>query len=440
MIRDKVQYVPAGLEAWPGRTGQIFVRLERNEKTSIKKGAGYKEIRLRDRTLYVIYDSTKQRRLVDSQLDCDYMVPYQNPAELAGRTELVLVNPVHAKNFHNVFRPHGIKIISDSGGFQMLRGVTDFVHPDDPIAFYNKHTDIGIPLDLPMKAAYEPMFFDAATKMMKANDAYMLPRLHKGKVLSVVSHGSNVENRKRRLDAVFRPSPVVSIAGLHSSVADDDLHKNLTALVNAMYVISQTRDTTEYYHFLGVTSRFWFIIYAILVGTGYVKSCGGDSVSHRLNAIIGSYKHQLSYDGGRPLNIEKLSHRSVCTSCTCPICQAVGDLNILADFQIAESHQIWYSEQEKDMICDSVQTYLDGHLTLKDLAEQWLARGQYDVLAFAVDYIDSVIAKGFNERLITKKKALFDNVSKPELDPTVVDHYKRVLTNYETFHKKKFLK
>ena len=51
MIRDNVQYVPAGLEAWPGRTGQIFVKLERNEVTSIHKGMGYKVVRLPDRTL-----------------------------------------------------------------------------------------------------------------------------------------------------------------------------------------------------------------------------------------------------------------------------------------------------------------------------------------------------------------------------------------------------
>lgn len=440
MIRDRVQYVPAGLESWPGRTGQIFVKLERNEKTYIKKGMGYKLIRLPDRTLHIVYESNKQHRLMDKQLDCDYMIPYQNPVELRNRINLVLVNPLHAGGgFHNVFRPHGVRIISDSGGFQMLRGISEFVHPDIPIEFYNRHTDIGMPVDLPMRTPYEPSFFDAATKMMKANDEYMIPRLTKGKVLALVSHGSNVEMRKRRLDAIYRETPVVAIAGLNT-LAEDDSSRNLNALANAMYVISQTRDTTEYFHFLGVTSRFWFIVYALLAGTGYVRSVGGDSVSHRMGAITGMYKHALSYHSGRPpIQIEKLSRKSVNTCCTCPMCQAVGDLNVLADFQLCETHQIWYSEQEKDLICDSVDSYLKGHLTMKQIAEQWLPTGQHEALKVAVAYIEAVVQKGYHPMKIPKM-SLFDDLSDSKMDPEIAQRYVTILKNYEKFHKKKFLK
>ena len=439
MIRDRVRYVPAGLEAWTSVTGQVFVKLEKNETKSIHRGPGYKEVRLHDRTLRIIQNSTKLHRLIDTKLDCDYMVPFQNPVELEGRIDLVLVNPVHAdRSFHNIFRPHKIKIISDSGGFQMLRGIVDFVHPKVPIKFYNEHTDIGMPLDLPMRTPLEPLFFDAVTRMMKANDEYMLPRLNSNVKLAVVSHGSSVEMRKRRLDAVYRPTPVIAIAGLNTLTDTVDINKNITALTNALYVISQTRDTTDYYHFLGVTSRFWFIIYAILVGSGYVRSCGGDSVTHRMAAITGTYKHQLTYDGGRALTIKKINHQSVNTACPCAICSGMSDLNLLANFQYSESHHIWYSEQEKDLICDSVENYFAGRLTLKEIADQWLVSGQYEVLAYCVDYIERVVRKGFFEKVI-KDKGLFGKVSaKPS--EQAKEQYAKVIRNYEKFHKKRFLK
>lgn len=440
MLRDRVKYVPAGLETWPGRMGQMFVKLERNEKISFRKGQGYKIFRLRDRTLYLVYESTSKHRLIDEHLNCDYMVPYQNPAELRGVVDRVLVNPVHAgQHFRNVFRPHGLQIISDSGGFQLLSGVSTFIHPDTPISFYNQHrSDIGMPLDLPMKFAYENLFFDAATGIMKENDKYMIPRLTKYTKLALVSHGSTLEMRKRRLDAIWRPTPVVAIAGVQFG-SEEDSTRYLSALSNALYVISQTRNEVEYFHFLGVTSRFWFIIYAILSGTGYVKSCGGDSVSHRMAAITGLYKNQLGYTPGNTIQIEKQSRKSVNTSCTCPICQAVGDLNVLTEFQLCECHLIWYSEKEKDLICDSVQSYLDGHLTLKQIADQWLNKGQHELLRHAVDYVERVVQKGFFSAQPSKKHSLFDLKSEGH-DPAVVDHYKHVIKNYEDFYKKRFLK
>lgn len=440
MIRDHVKYVPAGLESWPGRIGQIFVKLGKNEHMSIHKGMGYKIIRLRDRTLHIVYESSKQHRLLDEHLDCDYVVPYQNPVELRKRVDLVLVNPLHAGvNFRNVFKPHKIKIISDSGGFQLLVGLSEFIHPDEPVDFYNKHTDVGMSLDLPMPYACEPLFFDAATKLMLANDKYMIPQLNDGKTLALVIHGSTLERRKRRLEALYRKSDVVAIAGLNSNV-DITVSKQLTGLSNALYVISQTREFVKYYHVLGVTSRFWYIIYALLVGTGYVKNIGGDSVSHRMSAITGSYKQHLAYNSGAgTIQIEKLNKKSVCTSCTCALCQAVSDLNILADFQLCETHQIWYSEQEKDLICDSVESYLKGHLTLKQVCDQWLAKGQYPIVAQAAEYINAVVDKGFHPLKVKGVPTLFDDDDRTALDPAIKERYVRIIKNYENFHKKKFL-
>ena len=448
MIRNHVHYVPAGLESLAARTGQIFVKMESNENTSIHKGSGYKCIRLHDRTLHLIQESNRESRLLDTEIDCDYVVPYQSPVELRNQNRLILVNPIHASSkFTNIFRPYNIKMLADSGGFQLFQGVKSFVHPDDPIEFYNKHTDIGMPLDFPIDNNYESVVFDAITKLMVANDDYMLPRLNKKVKLALISHGSNVEMRKRRLDAIYRETPVVAIGAMMFGVSKDehDLHNRLLfALANAMYVISQTRDTAKYFHFLGVTSRFWLLIYAFLVGTGYIKSCGGDSVSFRMGGITGNYKHKFSYMNTDEVatKIEKFSHKSVMTSCACPICQAVSDLNIMADFQLCESHNLWYSTHEKNLICDSVEAFLDGRLTFDQLAEQWLPPKQRKTLRAAFKYIDDVSAKGFFDLKKPQRLSLFPTSygkTSRKRDTKTEKRYIQVIRNYEKFYKRKFL-
>jgi len=155
-------------------------------------------------------------------------------------------------------------------------------------------------------------------------------------------------------------------------------------------------------------------------------------------AITGMYKHQLTYDGGRALTIKKINHHSVNTACPCSICVGFSDLNLLANFQYSESHHIWYAEQEKDLICDSVENYLAGKLTLKAIADQWLAAGQYEILAYCVEYVERVVRKGFFQKA-TKTKGLFEKAAAP-IPEAAREHYTKVIRNYEKFHKKRFLK
>ena len=446
MIRDHVRYVPAGLEQWTTRT-QVFVKNRRNayEDQGIKRhNSAYFEIALPDRTLYITTSGLKNKVLLDKEIDADYMVPISNPAELLSRIDLVLINPFHATqgfSGSNPFKPLGVKVISDSGGFQMLRGTSDFVDPDTVIDFYNKNADIGMPLDLPLPTTAESGFFDAVSRMMVANDKYMIPRLDPKIKLAVVSHGSCIESRKRRLDVVWRPTPVVAIAGLNTLQEGSSTHKTLTALANAMYVISQTRQDARYYHFLGVTSRFWFLIYALLVGTGYVKSCGGDSVSHRLSAISGDYRYGLGYDGGVRDTLLRETHNSVSAYCPCPVCGSIHDLRLLAKANWMESHMIWFSEQGKDQICDSIQAYLAGRLSLNAICKQWLGSAKYDLLAKSVNYVESVVQKGFHTKVLpSQKQFLFGAPKGAELSDKATEHFTQIIRRYEQFHKKRFLK
>jgi hypothetical protein len=83
-----------------------------------------------------------------------------------------------------------------------------------------------------------------------------------------------------------------------------------------------------------------------------------------------------------------------------------------------------------------VQVYLAGGCSLKDVANQWLPAGRYELLAQAVDYVNLVIQKGYREWKPKVTKSLF---ARPKKEPPGLDHYRTIIGRYEAYHKKKFL-
>jgi queuine/archaeosine tRNA-ribosyltransferase len=388
-----------------------------------------------DRVVWQVTKTTAKKFFLEEQYDA--VVPLISPEIIT--EPIVLINPYHApKSFSHTFRGYGKKVIIDSGGFQMLRGTADFVHPDELLVDYNKYGDICMPLDLPLPASVEPYYFDAVTKMMKANDDYMLPKLDKDKVLALISQGSTVANRLKRLEGLKRTSSVVAIAGLNTLVDGDMNHKFMTALTNGMAVMDLLRKDTEYFHFLGVTSNFWVVLYAILAGTGYVKKCGGDSVSFRMASINGSYNFGLGGSSGRVEDISRKQKTPLGTLCRCPVCTTIPDLRCFLDSRVIESHNVWNAIEVKNLIADSVEVYLAGGCTLRDIADQWLPSGKYELLARAVDYINVVIQKGYREWKPKVTNNLF--AGQKASKPNGLEHYEKIIGRYEAFHKKKFIK
>lgn len=436
MIRNRVHLVPAGLEQWCDSEVHAYVKLGKQESVGLTRyGGRLSIIQNPDRQVYIVNRSPKSKVLVDEFGPFDFHVPLISPEVVS--EPIVLINPYHAaKNYNSNFAAFGKKVIVDSGGFQMLRGTAEFVDPDTLLSFYNKFGDICMPLDLPLPATVEPYFFDAVTKMMRANDQYMEPKLEKHRILALISQGSTVSNRLRRIDGLKRKSKVVAIAGLNTLVEGDAAHKTMTALTNGLAVIDHLRKDTQYFHFLGVTSNFWFIIYSILAGTNYVNRCGGDSVSFRMISINGTYKYGLGSANGKTEDLSRSQKTPVGTMCRCPACRVIVDQRSLLDPRLAEAHNVWNAIETKNLIADSVQVYLAGGCSLRDLSNQWMPAGRYELLAQAVDYLNLVIQKGYREWKPKVTKSLFVKKSK---EPTGLDHYKTIVSRYEKFHGKKFI-
>jgi hypothetical protein len=433
-----VNYVAAGIEAYSGTPGQLHVTYEANEKESSHFGRKYKQWLTTDKTITYAKGGGKKSIMAAPS---DVMVPIGSAAfvKACGLTK-ILANPIHKSFDKTAFEALGIESIVDSGGFQMLKGTVPFVHPDDVVKRYNDTANIGMPLDLPVRGSVEHLYFDPVSKMIKANDKYILDRLNPGIDLALISHGTSLERRKRRLDVLDRDAKVIAIAGLNIKPAPGVDHV-YNSVENLMYVIHRYHKTARYFHVLGVTSKLWIFIYALLDATGYVKSIGGDSVSHRLGALVGMYD---TYDFDS-VELNRKTPYKTSLPCNCPICSVVDDSRIIQESMILESHNLWVRSKQTELLSDMAKSYVKGTLPIREVYKILrLTMGEPRFVAM-IRYIEEIMVTNKFKPLRHGKKAgsLFAVAPKHEISDStkaLSGHYKEVLSKYEKFHKVSFFK
>jgi hypothetical protein len=428
-----LKLVPAGTEAYTATPSQLFIRNGANEKEITHFGKKCKRWDTLDKTVFEISGSSVGHILPKGKFDLS--IPMFSPSfiKMCG-LDLILANPEVGKAYvKGPFYDAGIKTILDSGGFQMLKGTSDFIHPDLVISRYNENADIGMPLDLPLRSGLEPLYFDAISHLIKANDDYILPKLNKDIDLCIVSHGLTLDQRKRRLDVLDRPTKAVAIAGLGAKVPNG-VDKPINSVQNLMYVTSRYRKTTDYFHVLGVTAKFWLFIYALLDQSNYVKNIGADSVSHRVAAMIGQYE-LLNFN---TLDLSKNVQYKTFPICSCPICFAVGDFRILHSWRVLEAHNLWVWAKRTEQISYFARSFLKAELSLEYIYKTLDLSMPLSKFTMLVDYVMEVVSDKFKPlRVDHLPKSLFRGVDKEvQHDP----HYLAVIQRYEKFHGKSFLK
>lgn len=427
-----LHYVPAGVEAYTQTPRQLHISNKPNAEETSEHGKRLKIWRTKYKTV-VFSGSSANGCTYVPDADYDVVVPLGSPTFIknCGLTK-ILANPIHGPFCKIPFASLGVESIVDSGGFQLLRGLVDFVEPDDLVKLYNKDADIGMPLDLPVPHNLEPMFFDSVSKMIRANDDYMIKKL-KGVDLALISHGSTLELRKSRLDVLDRKAAVVAVAGLSAPVPAG-IDPVVNALENLMYVVHRYHKSARYFHVLGVTSKFWLFIYALLDSSGYVKSIGADSVSHRLRGFVGQYNQ---YDFNCMQLGKKLSYH-MSAPCNCPVCFAVDDLRIISYAHILEAHNLWVRAQWTKMLSDLATQYVKGVVSLADVYKVLDLQASLNEFTKLVSYVESIISTNKFRPLRTKatRTSLFQaRVFKAHPKQEI---YGKVLDRYEVFHGKKF--
>jgi hypothetical protein len=421
--------VPAGVEAYSTSSAQLWVSYKKSSVEKTFVGPLYKKWVTRDKVIVLAVRAGKVV-LPKTSYDQSLSVFSASFLKTAG-FKILLANPVVGKEFNKApFALRGLKSIVDSGGFQLLKEAVDFVSPDDVIKRYNANADIGMPLDVPLPAKYEPAYFNKVSNLIRANDNYILSKLAPGIELALISHGTTLAQRKARLDVLDRPAKVVAIAGLNiQPEAGND--KFEVAIENLMYVISRYRKTTEYFHILGVTSKMWMFIYALMTQSGYVRRIGADSVSHRMSALVGEFE---TLDFNKILLFKDAQYR-IRPSCSCPVCSTVGDLRIMHEWRILESHNLWVKGQQIEVTKDMAEGYMKGAISLEEIHKVLRISMPFRKFASLVSYVQDVMANKFRRFTTGKTRSLFGSSSSRLVTSK---HFDEVIKRYEKFHQESF--
>ncbi len=429
-----LHYVPAGAEGYSQRRVQLQITNKPNAVETSEHGKVFKRWRMHTKTVTMVATTTQGGVFSDD--NADLVVPILNATFIknCGLTK-VLANPIHGDFVKAPFEASGIESIVDSGGFQLLRGTVDFVEPAQLVERYNAEANIGMPLDLPVPSSAEPFFFDAVSHMIRANDTYMLKRLNKNVDLALISHGSTLARRKSRLDVLDRKAAVIAIAGLGIKPPPGVDHI-VAALESLMYVVHRYHKTARYFHVLGITSKFWLFIYALLDASGFVKSIGADSVSHRLGSLVGQYD---THDFDTVALTKRLTYRQT-LPCTCPVCFGIDDMRILSATQILEAHNLWARSQWTELLSGMAKQYVAGTVTLAAIHQTLRLRMTINEFHKLVTYVESVISEGkFRPlRVQSTRTSLF--AEKAPADHPKKEIYTKILQRYGKFHGQNFFK
>lgn len=218
-------------------------------------------------------------------------------------------------------------VIQDSGGFQLVSGVEDFI---DPLLVARKHSlyaDSGVSLDLPVSGLNDKAFALAAASMLVANTKKILENVPSQVRVMNVCHGATLEIRSAFIDAVCKePAHSLCIAGLRRAATDNDTEFDRSSPVafasHILFSILKTEKLYQHYHVLGVATP-WQMALIALISNLHQKIVTSDSASHSLSAKSGlllDYAQQQAFKNkGYTIN----SYGP--TYCACPMCVALKD-------------------------------------------------------------------------------------------------------------------
>lgn len=230
------------------------------------------------------------------------------------------------KVVRDMVRKHSY-VLQDSGGFQLVSGVEDFI---DPLLVARKHTlyaDSGVSLDLPVSGLTDKKFVLAAASMLVANTKKILENVPSQVRILNVCHGATIEIRSAFIDAVIKePGHSLCIAGLRRAATNTDAEFDRSSPVafasHILFTLLKTEKIYQHYHVLGVATPWQMAIIALIANL-HQKIVTSDSASHSLSAKSGlllDYAQQQAFKNtGYKINSYSQMY------CSCPMCHELKD-------------------------------------------------------------------------------------------------------------------
>jgi hypothetical protein len=289
-------------------------------------------IYLPDRTVCFGRGNSNTLGITTEEMDEYFMIsPMSNPSMLKGiGYKYMMVTPERLSTSDYMRRNDEVKVFSDSGGFQMSKGVTEFVDPDFVAKFYSDRIDYGIGLDVPLpKHLQNTDWFTRMCDIQILNNKYIKERL-KGSPCELydVSHGLTLENRKRFTHRVLdnKVGIGLSLGGIGQANYDTLHTSTIMAIINMCYVLDASKGIYDRFHILGTTSPFMISAYNVLTEIGVAPLITADSSTYAQMGLAMHSRGTIYHNGASTVPGFALEDLPISYGlpCNCPVCALAG--------------------------------------------------------------------------------------------------------------------
>lgn len=430
----------------------LGVKYEKNkEYTHTKMGNSFK-VTLPDRTLYLFrsFMPTTDRLLnldIDEYVELDVFNNKSLLGEMGFDYAMVNSSAIPKTYLYDDYDSERKKlwptIVADSGGFQLARGVVDFLSPLEIVNCHNKSCDAGMTLDIPMAHTLQKHFLERAAKVNLKNNKIF--EKHKRKSLELINifHGGTFYSRDKYREVVEDDSyDRVALGGVKTL--------ELTPLV--LQIIQAVTKGKKYkqYHVLGVSGLERWILLSYLGHKNIATQITSDSSSHIQSGINVQYfePHQLVSinsigDTARSSNIFRQLH------CSCPACslvkyvKPVGDQSFSLGNKMTVSHNLFMTKSYVDEIWELTKLPKKEILSslrhiFKPAKLETISRAMSAVDVALQDSVEKSAEKYcpylLKKYVETTSSGIYGDTT-TKVSKEAFDRTERVISTYETFHK-----
>lgn len=282
-----------------------------------------------DRTMYRLRSGISHVGVLDTPVD--EIIEY-SPLSAPDMYEkmgyrYMMISPPHMNFIPSPLRNGKVRIVADSGGFQLRMGVMDFIDPEMLIGFYNKTNDFGVGLDVPMN----PRLFDTRLQRMAnvtaRNGVYLKANAAPQVKIYDLNHGTTLQQRQNFMDVTNKYDPLdgLAIGGTSSNaLGESSVSAHLIrGMVGISYALDRNRDRYHTAHVLGTTTPFYMFFMNAVTQGGFFPHMTSDSSTYAQSGIMN--RQVISLPGGQVLLNNQLPKDSIFYQlpCSCPACSMV---------------------------------------------------------------------------------------------------------------------
>lgn len=313
------------------------------------------------------------------------------------------------------FEDKHTKIISDSGGFQILAGRTDYLDPLKIVEWYNSNVDIGLVLDIPTFTDTKGLF-DRLAKIQKANTRVMLENKRESLELMNIFHGHTPEEVQR-----FRS--IVEEDEINRLAIGASYFDTMMSSLGKVATLMQTGRKYEHYHMLGVANIKQVYPLMLMAKNGFAKEITSDASTWLQESTSKGYYHQehIAEPPGFIKMFDKVNSPSPYNTlpCNCAVCENIKYTDVLSvlngnvtTFILAHHNMFAYNALCKAMKGIIAEASLGD---VKDLVRrQFRTRSGKEEAIKCLDFVDEIARNGIDHAY--RKFSLYLKTMKTNLD------------------------